>query len=687
MSTVKKQTTKKQTKQQKQQNKPTMKVNKKKKQIIIRGVGDYKTDFADFGHKYGGLIGGAVDKGKAILELLGMGDYRTRAQALNESYRSRVGPRHRAGSSANMSAKEVFEAIGMDKDPLHMNTSNATFETTEDGILVSKREMVMNVLGSVPFSSTQFLVTPSPQNVTKTFAPWISQQALLWTKYTALGIVVEFESLCADFSNDVALGSVMMNTQYDASQPELISSQLILNNQFTTSAKISEDFVHPIECAGMMDKYVYTDADLSTGADERQQNIGRFQISVEGVPSVLDGQIIGRMWVTSRYYFKYSVLTSAELSFGAPFYMATTNLDNQNTGVDNAGEFAQLNINNTIPLSLISVSTAEMALDFSGCTPGNYLVVLTGILPSATSISSTDFLYSQAGASFSPLGLFADSVTGLITDFALASPTPSVTSSTYTTGLPSVSIVTTLLFNASSITPTDNQISFRTRGLYPYNWTLIVTGFNGAVTSPTSIVRRTGLSKTLGRQSDELDYLRKQLNSLTNLLSNKGLIEKKNLIKKEPLATKIAKAPIKPLTTAQFQQRLLDLEEKRLKFEEHKDEIVDEPPRSTWLNMTSEDYIFLAKNKEYNPDDPVLLEAFKQHQSKSCLDSCEFCYYSIRILRNREFTILATESPKTVPEIGRDVSTEDEYFVGETTDLSKSTISILKDVVNRISRK
>lgn len=129
--------------------------------------------------------------------------------------------------------------------------------------------------------------------------PWLSQIACNFEQYSFEGIIFQFKSTSADALNstNTALGSVMLATQYDTLDAEFDSKLDMLNYEYSTSCKPSEDVLHMIECAPRMttisELYVLYNQEQPANADPRLYNLGRFSVATTGfqAANVRIGQI------------------------------------------------------------------------------------------------------------------------------------------------------------------------------------------------------------------------------------------------------------------------------------------------------------------------------------------------------------------------------------------------------------
>lgn len=117
--------------------------------------------------------------------------------------------------------------------------------------------------------------------------PWLSQIAANYEQYSLEGIVYQFKSTSANALNSVntALGSVMLATNYDVSDPSFVSKSEMLNYEYSSSCKPSESVLHMIECdpkqSVLTELYTRT-GELPSNKDLKFYDLGKFQIATVG---------------------------------------------------------------------------------------------------------------------------------------------------------------------------------------------------------------------------------------------------------------------------------------------------------------------------------------------------------------------------------------------------------------------
>lgn len=161
---------------------------------------------------------------------------------------------------------------------------------------IAHREYIGQVATDGVAFATQYTLPINP-GMAQTF-PWLSQFAASYEEYEFVGLVFEFISTSSNAldSQNTALGSVMMATQYNANNPPFTSMQTMLQYDKVLSTKPSNSAIHAVECAPrrtvLPEMYVRTQ-DVP-GQDKRLYDLGVFQICTVGQQT---GCEIGQLWV------------------------------------------------------------------------------------------------------------------------------------------------------------------------------------------------------------------------------------------------------------------------------------------------------------------------------------------------------------------------------------------------------
>lgn len=144
--------------------------------------------------------------------------------------------------------------------------------------------------------------------------PWLATIAQQYEQYEFEGIVYEFKSMAADALNstNIALGTVIMGTEYNSALPNFINKQQMENHEFSSSCKPACSSFHPIECArsetALPISYVRTGA-VPANADIRMYDLGNFQIATTGFQGTSVN--CGELWCTYQIRFKKPISNAA----------------------------------------------------------------------------------------------------------------------------------------------------------------------------------------------------------------------------------------------------------------------------------------------------------------------------------------------------------------------------------------
>lgn len=125
---------------------------------------------------------------------------------------------------------------------------NPTGPNSSGGITLRYTEYLTDIFTGDPntFQIQNFLINPANS---KTF-PFLSQLAQNYEQYEMEGMIFEFKSTSADALNstNTALGTIMMATEYDVLDKAFSSKSEMLNYQYASCVKPSENCMHMIEC-------------------------------------------------------------------------------------------------------------------------------------------------------------------------------------------------------------------------------------------------------------------------------------------------------------------------------------------------------------------------------------------------------------------------------------------------------
>lgn len=239
-----------------------------------------KGAFAAGGRLVGGPLGGFL--GGVASKLLGFGSYKVNKNSL---------------------------MVGEGEAPPMMHSNKANCR-------IRHREYIADVVSSSTagaFNLVSYAIQPG--NVGS--FPWLSQIAQQYEEWKPLGLVYEFKTLSADAvassQSNMTIGGVIMGTNYNAVAPSFVNKMQMDNTEYTTSAKPSESFFHPIECDmkanPLQTLYIRGGSVTSPLGDQRMYDLGNFQIATFGVAAT--SVTLGELWVTYEIEFSKPILTGA----------------------------------------------------------------------------------------------------------------------------------------------------------------------------------------------------------------------------------------------------------------------------------------------------------------------------------------------------------------------------------------
>lgn len=218
-----------------------------------------------------------------------------------------------------------------------MTNGTPAMHSTSQSIVVRHKEYICDV-----YSSTGFAVSgiyPLNPGVTASF-PWLSSIAQQYQEYTIKGMVYHYVPTSGESvsSANTSLGSVILATNYRASDSAFTSKVQMLNEYFAGDSKPSETFCHPIECDPKENpfnvQYVRTGA-VPAGQDPKIYDLGTVYLATVGQQQA--GNIMGELWASYEVELRKPVMAGAYLPEAAyARYSASTGNINTVTPLSNA---------------------------------------------------------------------------------------------------------------------------------------------------------------------------------------------------------------------------------------------------------------------------------------------------------------------------------------------------------------
>jgi hypothetical protein len=216
--------------------------------------------------------------GAALSKWLGSGDYQV-------------------SSNSMVSAMKASGSIPM----MHKN---------DQTVVVRHKEFIGEIKSSQNYE-VKYALELNP-GVAQTF-PWLSNIAKNYQEYRFKGIIFHYvpTSGSAIASTNNALGSVMLQTSYRATDAPPDSKRELLNEYWSTETSPAETTCHPIECNPSENPFniqYVRQTDVPSGDNLLLYDLGRTYVATSGQQA--DGVTLGDLWVTYEVELKKPVLYS-----------------------------------------------------------------------------------------------------------------------------------------------------------------------------------------------------------------------------------------------------------------------------------------------------------------------------------------------------------------------------------------
>jgi len=194
---------------------------------------------------------------------------------------------------------------------LNGSDSIPAMHNTGQSITVRHKEFLGEIRGSTTFTVQQeFSLNPG---LSTTF-PWLSDIAKKFQEYRVKGMVFHYvpTSGSAVSTTNPALGSVMLQTTYRASDTAPASKVEMLNEYWSSEACPCEAFAHPIECDPKENPFStqYVRGGLIPATDNiLMYDLGKTFVATSGMPAT--GNVVGDLWITYEIELRKPVLNSS----------------------------------------------------------------------------------------------------------------------------------------------------------------------------------------------------------------------------------------------------------------------------------------------------------------------------------------------------------------------------------------
>jgi len=264
----------------------------------------------------------------------------------------------------------------------------------EGGTIIRHREYlgpITTALTANTFKIQSYALQPAQD---ESF-PWLSQIAASYEEYKPNGIMYEFRSTASDAiasSSNLALGQVMLCTQYDPTDPEFVNDVQLLNYSWAQSGKVSDNIQHYVECDPKQSplSHLYTrNGSAASESDLRFSDFGRFSIATSGLQGT-DVQI-GQLWVTYEFIFYKPKLPVNSAVAGGFFHYHNDNNVSTNQPLGDAVD-ATIDPESNLDITIIdsyAPSTPDAAVEFLPASqPQSYMVTWSYFGTSTASVVS-----------------------------------------------------------------------------------------------------------------------------------------------------------------------------------------------------------------------------------------------------------------------------------------------------------
>lgn len=276
------------------------------------------------------------------------------------------------------------------------STSVPMMHKTDQSVIIRNREFIGAISGASSF--TNQLSLPLNPGMSQTF-PWLSGVAARFQEYKIRGLVFHYvpTSGTAVSGTNSALGSVMFQTSYRATDSAPTSKAELLNEYWSSESVPSEAFCHPIECDPKENPFnvQYVRTENIPAEDSRlMYDLGTTYVAVAGQQGT---NTVGDLWVTYEVELKKPV-TSSNVTLLSPTMSAVF------TSPTSATVFPSTY---TATGSITVASVAAKTITFNPGLSGTFLFCYT--YQAATSFSAADLsgtvTYTNAViANYTPAG-------------------------------------------------------------------------------------------------------------------------------------------------------------------------------------------------------------------------------------------------------------------------------------------
>jgi len=285
-------------------------------------------------------------------------------------------------------------------------------------ITVRHKEFVGELRGNTTFTTAYRY--PLNPGLATTF-PWLHTIASQYSEYRIKGLVFHFVPTSGQSvaSANTALGSVMFQTSYRATEDAPTSKLEMMNEYWASEGRPCDEICHPIECDPKENpfniQYVRTGT-LSPSENILMYDLGVTTVAVTGQQA--NGNVLGDIWMSYEIELKKPRLTGLNTEATRSIQQFT------NSGVSQASPLGAIELKSTID----GVVATSNSLTFPANLSGEY--ILAWAYTSAASIAGMSLTYSGGVSNIVTTVTAVGSSSGILTTVLRLDP--SAASSTLT---------------------------------------------------------------------------------------------------------------------------------------------------------------------------------------------------------------------------------------------------------------
>jgi len=202
---------------------------------------------------------------------------------------------------------------------LSPNATVPSMHKANQTITVRHKEYLGPISGSTSFQIQKtYSINPG---LAGTF-PWLSGIAEQYEQYSIKGMVFQYVPTSGSFTgNSSALGVVMMQTAYRATEDPPQDKQELLNEYWSTEVVANCGTIHPIECNPKENPFQvhYVRSEVSPPGEILMYDMAKTFVATQGMDNT---GVVGDLWVTYEIELKKPIIRSNAIIDDGKHYIA-----------------------------------------------------------------------------------------------------------------------------------------------------------------------------------------------------------------------------------------------------------------------------------------------------------------------------------------------------------------------------